>query len=261
MAVDIKLKRGTAAAIKSYVGTPGEVLIDTTNWGLVVCDGKTVGGNRSVVMFNGVRPDDNGNIEFDDSKYATTNNPTTSGVFTHNGNGLGNTDIVLRIQSNNAQLTGYGDVSSAFHFGGVPVSFDTLVNFHRGFTFPTYGGDLTGNATSLKQFSRAEFTAQAINYVVTGCDFNGYPTAEQQNFIVKNHNADKGTGDNWSYQSYNFNSDTSQYDRTFGVKADGTIVSKGSRVVIEEDISDCAKCVVYGSVRDRDSSKPTYNLV
>ena len=62
MAVGIKLKRGTAAVIKSYVGTSGEVLIDTTNWGLVLCDGKTAGGYHSVATINNVRPDSNGNV-------------------------------------------------------------------------------------------------------------------------------------------------------------------------------------------------------
>lgn len=157
-------------------------------------------------------------------------NPSSTGVFTHDGKGAGNTDVILKLRSNNGMLTGYGDVSSAFHFGGVPVYFDTLVFFGNGFSFPTPGGTLTGNFTQLKGFSNSEFRSGTTNYVETGCNYGAYPTAEKQNFIVKNIDPAGGTGDNWSYQAFNQAADGT-WERVFGVKADGTIVSKGVDVV------------------------------
>lgn len=159
------------------------------------------------------------------SGYLTKANPTSSGVWTHQGNGQGNTDVVLKIQSNNGVLTGYGDTSSNFHIGGVAVVFDNIAQFPQGFTFPTYDGDLTGNATNLKNFSTGEFRAKAVNYVATGCDYNGYPSVDSQNFLVFNQNIDGGNHDNWSYQAFKWNDSTSEWDRVFGVKADGSIIT------------------------------------
>ena len=86
MAVNIKLKRGSADAIRSYVGSAGELVIDTTNWGLVVCDGKTAGGKRPVMAINGTAPDESGNVTIDDSQYAKLNEDNTfSGTTVLNG--------------------------------------------------------------------------------------------------------------------------------------------------------------------------------
>lgn len=62
MATTVRLKRGTESAVNSYVGQPGELIIDTTNWGLAICDGTTIGGKRAVTTVNGIRPDSTGNI-------------------------------------------------------------------------------------------------------------------------------------------------------------------------------------------------------
>lgn len=155
---------------------------------------------------------------------AEKENPETSGLFFHKGNGKGYTGVVLKIQSNNATLTGAGDRSSAFHFGGVPVAFDTGVSFYGGFNFPTPGMTLQGNFTNIAGFSNAKFNASAANVVETGCDYNAFPQAENQNFIVKNRNISAG-GEKWAYQAY-VQSAEGTYTRVFGVKADGTVVSK-----------------------------------
>ena len=173
-----------------------------------------------------------------------TENPESTGVFYHKGKGTGNTDVVFRIQSNNATLNGYGDGSSVFHFAGVPVAFDTTVQFMKGFTFPTYGGDLTGNATNLKNFSVAEFRAKAINKVETGCDFNGYPGQEAQNFIVKNNNINGGHGNNWSYQAFYYDADSGSWVQNFGVKSDGTVYSNGKEMATKEYVDSAIQAAI-----------------
>lgn len=45
MMATIKLKRGSADTVGSYVGEDGEVVIDKTNWALRIHDGTTAGGH------------------------------------------------------------------------------------------------------------------------------------------------------------------------------------------------------------------------
>ncbi|WP_051955643.1 hypothetical protein [Beijerinckia mobilis] len=44
MAVQVQLRRGAATDIASFRGAPGEIVVDTTNNRLVLCDGVTDGG-------------------------------------------------------------------------------------------------------------------------------------------------------------------------------------------------------------------------
>lgn len=180
------------------------------------------------------------------------------GLLYFKGNGLGNTGTVLKIQSNNATLNGYGDGSSNFHFAGVGVHFDKPAAFLQGFTFPTYGGDLTGNATNLKNFSIAEFRAKSANKVETGCDFNAYPAEDQQNFVVKNNNPTGGYGRNWAYQSYAYNPETSQFERNFGVKADGTVISKGEELATVKSVEERKSVTVAATLSAKSWSNGSY---
>ena len=41
----LQLRRGNSAAISTYTGPLGEVIINTDNWGLYIQDGTTVGGH------------------------------------------------------------------------------------------------------------------------------------------------------------------------------------------------------------------------
>lgn len=159
-----------------------------------------------------------------------SNNPESTGVFYHKGAGQGSTAVVLKVQSNNGILTGYGDASSAFHFGGVPVAFDTTAFINGGVTFPTFGQTININGGTLTGAGAVEVTTASVNRVVTRADFGAFPQPENQNFVVKNHNVNGGWNNNWSYQAYEYNSTTEEYERNFGVKADGTVVSKGEEL-------------------------------
>lgn len=56
MAVQIQLRRGTAAESDSFTGAIGEVTVDTTNKTLRVHDGATVGGYKVVTLTGGLVP-------------------------------------------------------------------------------------------------------------------------------------------------------------------------------------------------------------
>jgi hypothetical protein len=43
-ATQLQFRRGTAAQMATFAGAPGEVVVDTTNNRIVVCDGATAGG-------------------------------------------------------------------------------------------------------------------------------------------------------------------------------------------------------------------------
>jgi hypothetical protein len=49
MAASLQLKRGTATAVAAYTPLAGEIVIDTTNYKLVIGDGSTLGGKPLVV--------------------------------------------------------------------------------------------------------------------------------------------------------------------------------------------------------------------
>ncbi len=49
MAASLQLKRGTATQVAAYTPLAGEIVIDTTNYKLVIGDGATVGGKPLVV--------------------------------------------------------------------------------------------------------------------------------------------------------------------------------------------------------------------
>lgn len=197
-------------------------------------------------------------VDEDISGKANNNNPETTGVFYHKGNGTGDQTVVLKVQSNNGVLTGHGDASSAFHLGGVPVAMDTTLFINNGITFPTFGQTLEFNGATVR-LAAIEAREGTCGRITTGCDFNGFPTAQQENFVVFNRNVSGGRNDNWSFQSYYYDTEQADYVRNFGVKADGTIITKGEEVATKNDITTpAATSTTIGGIKVRyDSSTST----
>lgn len=166
-------------------------------------------------------------------------NPETTGVFYHKGNGAGNTDVVLKVQSNNGVLQGYGDSSSAFHLSGVPVAFDQTAVINGGLLFQAANQSLDFNGAKLNNVSAMTHRGSK-GVVEMGCDFNDGTLSDEygHNFVVKNTNIGAGLGaadKAWSYQSLAPAADGT-WERVFGVKADGTVFSKGVELATKDDV-------------------------
>jgi len=93
-ATQLQFRRGTAAQLATFAGAPGEVVVDTTNNRVVVCDGSTVGGFPAaklsevpaLLSYQGsgfVNRFRNGT--FDVAQRGTSGTVTTSGGYTVDG--------------------------------------------------------------------------------------------------------------------------------------------------------------------------------
>lgn len=162
--------------------------------------------------------------------YLPISNPESTGVFYHKGNGTGNNEVVWKVQSSNGTLTGYGDTASTFHFGGVSVTFDQPLIITTGMIFQAANQTLDMNGVKLTNVQ--QITNRGTHGLIeTGCDFNdGTLTTKNHNFVVKNSNINKGVaaaGNGYSFQSFVPGSTSGEWDRVFGVKASGEVITNG----------------------------------
>jgi hypothetical protein len=97
MSTQVQYRRGSGAQVAAFTGALGEMVVDTTNWVLNVCDGVTVGGYNMVgvtatqTLTNKTlsSPSVTGNIT-GSLTLSATGNVTCGNIINANANGVGN---------------------------------------------------------------------------------------------------------------------------------------------------------------------------
>ena len=159
----LQLRRGNAAAIASYLGYAGELVVDTTNWTLYVHDGVTVGGYAATVNTASI----SGNI-----------NSILNGTAVF-GNIIPSANTVYSLGNITHQWKSLFVSNSTIYVGGVPLSIDTTGNLTvNGNIIPTiaYVNASVANVT-------VDLSAYALNANVTAANVGLKGYVDQANTI------------------------------------------------------------------------------
>ncbi len=159
----LQLRRGNAAAVASYLGYAGELVVDTTNWTLYVHDGVTVGGRATSVNTASI----NSNIT------AITNG---TAVF---GNVIPSANVTYSLGNLTHQWRDLYVSSTTIYIGGVALSIDLNGNLTvGGSAIPTtaYVNQQVANVT-------VDLTSYALNANVTAANVGMLGYVNQANTI------------------------------------------------------------------------------
>jgi len=159
----LQLRRGNAAAVASYLGFAGELVVDTTNWTLYVHDGVTVGGRAATV-----------NTASISSNISAITNGTA--VF---GNIIPSANITYSLGNITHQWRDLYVSSTTIYIGGVPLSIDLNGNLTvGGSAIPTtaYVNQQVANVT-------VDLSSYALNANVTAANVGMLGYVNQANTI------------------------------------------------------------------------------
>ncbi len=159
----LQLRRGNAAAVASYLGYAGELVVDTTNWTLYVHDGVTVGGRSTSVNTASI----NSNIT------AITNG---TAVF---GNIIPSANVTYSLGNVTHQWRDLYVSNTTIYIGGVPLSINASGNLTvGGNTIPTtaYVNQQVANVT-------VDLSSYALNANVTAANVGLKGYVDQANSI------------------------------------------------------------------------------
>jgi hypothetical protein len=159
----LQLRRGNAAAIASYLGYAGELVVDTSAWTLYVHDGVTVGGYAATVNTASI----SGNI-----------NSILNGTAVF-GNIIPSANTVYSLGNITHQWKSLFVSNSTIYVGGVPLSIDTTGNLTvNGNIIPTiaYVNASVANVT-------VDLSAYALNANVTAANVGLKGYVDQANTI------------------------------------------------------------------------------
>jgi hypothetical protein len=159
----LQLRRGNAAAIASYLGTAGELVVNTTNWTLYVHDGVTVGGYAATVNTASIT----GNI-----------NSILNGIATF-GNLIPSANVTYSLGNITHQWRELWVSNTTIYIGGVPLSIDVTGNLTiNGNTIPTlaYVNAEVANVT-------VDLSSYALNANVTAANVGLKGYVDQANSI------------------------------------------------------------------------------
>ena len=142
MSTQVQYRRGSGAQVAAFTGALGEMVVDTTNWVLNVCDGVTVGGYNMVGAT---------------ATQTLTNKTLTAPVI--NGNITGTANLILSATGNvscgnitNSNANGVGNIGNS----------------------TTYFNTVFAKATSAQYADLAEMYVADVNYQPgTLLDFGG----------------------------------------------------------------------------------------
>ena len=159
----LQLRRGNAAAVASYLGFAGELVVDTTNWTLYVHDGVTVGGRATTV-----------------NTASITSNITaiTNGTALF-GNIIPSANVTYSLGNVTHQWRDLYVSNTTIYIGGVPLSIDVSGNLTvGGNTIPTtaYVNQQVANVT-------VDLSSYALNANVTAANLGLKGYVDQANTI------------------------------------------------------------------------------
>jgi hypothetical protein len=159
----LQLRRGNAAAIASYLGFAGELVVDTTNWTLYVHDGVTVGGYAATVNTASI----SGNI-----------NSILNGTAVF-GNLIPSANVVYSLGNITHQWNDLFVSNNTIFVGGVPLGIDATGNLTiNGNVIPTlsYVNTVVANVT-------VDLSSYALNANVTAANVGLKGYVDQANTI------------------------------------------------------------------------------
>ena len=159
----LQLRRGNAAAIASYLGYAGELVVDTSAWTLYVHDGVTVGGYAATVNTASI----SGNI-----------NSILNGTAVF-GNLIPSANVVYSLGNITHQWNDLFVSNNTIFVGGVPLGIDATGNLTiNGNVIPTlsYVNTVVANVT-------VDLSSYALNANVTAANVGLKGYVDQANTI------------------------------------------------------------------------------